>query len=196
MELYEAVRRRRMVRNYRTDPVDKEVIERIVAAARTGPTAGFAQGQYLIVVTETSTRAAIAELADEAVYVAAGMTPWISVAPVHVVVCTSEEDYHRRYREPDKVNDDGSEIEWPVPYWLVDAGAAMMLLLLAAVEEGLGAGFFGVHRLDGLKELLGIPDEVQPIGVVTIGHPAGDQPQGSARRGWRPIDDVVKWERW
>ena len=196
MELYEAIRRRRMVRNYLAEPVDRRVIERIVGAARSGPSAGFAQGQYMVVVTDEEMRARIAELADEPLYVADGMAPWISVAPVHVVVCTSEEDYHRRYREPDKLQDDGTEIDWPVPYWFVDAGATMMALLLAAVSEGLGAGFFGVHRLDGLKELLEIPAEIQPIGVVTIGHPAGTQPEGSARRGWKPLSDVVHWERW
>jgi nitroreductase len=196
MELYDTIRRRRMVRNYQPDAVERATIERIVGAARSGPSAGFAQGQYLVVVTHEVTRAKIAELADEPLYVAQGMDPWISVAPVHVVVCANEADYHRRYQEPDKLNEDGTEIDWPVPYWFVDAGAAMMLLLLAAVEEGMGAGFFGVHRLDGLKQLLSIPDEVDPIGVVTIGHPAGEQPKGSASRGWRALDDVVRWEHW
>jgi nitroreductase len=114
---------------------------------------------------------------------------------VHIVVCTSEEDYHARYNEPDKL-EDGAEIDWPVPYWHVDAGASMMLLLLAAVDEGLGAGFFGVRRLSGLKELLGIPPNVTPVGVVTVGHPAGKQPKGSASRGRKDRSDQIRWERW
>lgn len=195
MELQEVVARRRMVRNYRSDPVEREVIERIVATARRTPSAGFSQGQSFVVVTDPELRRRIAELGGEADYVQAGFDPWMSGAPVHVVVCVSEEAYHRRYQEPDKLGEEG-EIEWPVPYWWVDAGASLMLLLLAAVDEGLGAGFFGVHRLAGLQELLGIPEEVSPIGVVTIGHPAPDRRSGSLERGWKPVEQVVRWEGW
>ncbi|MDQ3646035.1 MAG: nitroreductase family protein [Actinomycetota bacterium] len=196
MELTEIIRKRRMVRNYRSDPVDPQVVDRIVAVARRAPSAGFSQGQSFIVVTDPTTRRAIADLADEPEYVAQGFDPWMSRAPVHVVVCVSETDYHQRYQEPDKVTAEGDEIDWPVPYWFVDAGASLMLLLLAAVDQGLGAGFFGVHRLPGLKDLLGIPADVTPIGVVTLGHPAPDRASGSLRRGWRKIAQVVHHERW
>ena len=185
-----------MIRNYLDKPVDRASIERIVSLGRRGPSAGFAQGQYLVVVTDATVRREIARLADEDAYAAAGHPRWISTAPVHIVVCTSEDDYHARYREPDKLNADGTEIDWPVPYWYVDAGAVMMTLLLAAVDEGLGAGFFGVHRLDGIRALLGIPEGKVAIGVVTVGHPAGDQPSGSASRGWKPLEEIVRWERW
>ena len=185
-----------MVRNYTAEPVDPQAIARIIDNARRSPSAGFSQGQYFVVVTDGETRRAIAVLADEPAYVAAGLDPWISSAPVHVVVCTSEADYHRRYNEPDKLNPDGSEIDWPVPYWWVDAGAAMMTLLLATVDEGLAAGFFGVHRLDGLAELVGLPAEVSPIGVVTIGHPAPDRRSGSLARGWKPLETIAHEDRW
>lgn len=196
MEFGQVVRRRRMVRNYLPDPVDRAAIERITARASKAPSAGFSQGHYFVVVTETATRREIAALADEDRYVSAGVDPWLSRAPVHVVVCTSESDYHRRYREPDKLGDDGREIDWPIPYWYVDAGAALMLLLLAAIDEGLAAGFFGVHRLDGLRRLLTIPNDVTPIGVVTIGHPAPDRRSASLARGWKAREEVVHWERW
>jgi nitroreductase len=196
VEFREVVRRRRMVRNYAPDPVDPEVVRGIVDSARRSPSAGFSQGQYFVVVTEAPTRHAIAELADEPAYVAAGLDPWISSAPVHVVVCTSEADYHRRYQEPDKLRRDGTEIEWVVPYWWVDAGASLMTMLLAAVDAGLAAGFFGVHRLDGLAELLGLPPDVVPIGVVTLGHPAPDRRSGSLARGWKPSERVIHHERW
>jgi nitroreductase len=185
-----------MVRSYANEPVDPAALDRVVAAARRAPSAGFAQGQYLVVVTDATTRRAIADLADEPRYVKAGYGPWISKAPVHVVVCVSEADYHRRYQEPDKVDRDGREIEWPVPYWWVDAGATMMMLLLAAVDEGLAAGFLGVHSIPGLRALLEIPDEVTPIGVVTIGHAAPDRRSASLRRGWKPSSDVVHFEHW
>jgi nitroreductase len=199
MELAEAVRRRRMVRNYTDEPVSSEALERVLQTARKAPSAGFSQGQSLVVVADAATRARIAELCGEAEYVAMGLDPWISRAPVHVVVCTSTRAYLDRYREPDKGGPDsplGVAGNWPVPYWWVDAGATMMLILLAAVDEGLAAGFLGSHAVPDLKELLGIPDDVSPIGIVTIGHPAPDRRSGSLARGWRPAADVVHRERW
>jgi nitroreductase len=196
VEFREVVAKRRMVRNYSPEPVDPAAIDRIVETARRGPSAGFTQGQYLVVLTEASSRAALARVANEADYVAQGMDPWISSAPVHIAVCTSEADYRKRYSEPDKQAPDGSEHEWPVPYWWIDAGASLMLLLLAAVDEGLAAGFFGVHRLEGLTAELGLPEGVVPIGVVTLGHPAPDRRSSSLDRGWRPLGEVVHKERW
>lgn len=196
MEFSDVVRHRRMVRNYTDDPVDQATIDRIVAYGSKAPSAGFTQGQSFVVVTDAATRGGIAELAGESHYVAQGFDPWISRAPVHVVVCVSEDAYHRRYQESDKTDANGQEIAWPVPYWWVDAGASMMMLLLGAVDEGLAAGFLGVHSIPGLRALLSIPGSVAPIGVVTIGHPAPDRRSGSLRRGHRPLADVIHRERW
>jgi len=196
MELTEALRRRRMVRNYLEDPVPVESLERIIAAGLRAPSAGNTQGQSLVVVIDAGTRRSIAELAGEAGYAERGFDPRVSRAPAHIVVCVSEDVYHRRYREADKLNDDGTEIEWPVPYWWVDAGASLMAILLAAVDEGLGAGFLGVHSIPGLKTLLDIPQEVSPIGVVTLGFPAPDRRSQSLDRGPRDLSEVVHWGRW
>jgi nitroreductase len=196
MDLADVLRRRKMVRNYTDEPVPREVVERIVGRARKAPSGGFSQGLRLVVVTEERMRSRIAGLAGEAEYVAMGFEPWISRAPVHVVVCTREEDYHERYREPDKLQEDGTEIQWPVPWWYVDAGKAIMLLLLAAIDEGLGAGLFGLHRNDEVREALGVPDDIAVVGVVTIGHPAPETRGGSRTRGWKPLEEVVRWERW
>jgi nitroreductase len=196
MEFREVVRRRRMVRNYLADPVDPAAIQRIVDAGRRAPSAGFTQGQSFVIITRADRRTRIAELAGEPEYTARGFDPWISRAPVHIVVCVSEGAYHQRYREPDKVDEDGNEIEWPVPYWWVDAGASLMAILLAAVDEDLAAGFLGVQSLEGLAELLELPDDVAPIGVVTVGHPAPDRPSSSLARGRRSNSDVIHFERW
>ena len=184
-----------MVRNYLPDPVSPEAIERILEVARRGPSAGFSQGQSFVVVTDEKRRSQIAELANEPAYTAAGFDPWLSRAPVHIVVCTSEAIYRERYSEPDKAGS-GEAQHWPVPYWHVDAGAALMLLLLAAVDEGLAAGFAGSHSLEGIKELLGIPADIQPIGLVTLGHAAPDRRSGSLDRGWKPLDTIVHREQW
>jgi len=195
MEFTEAIRRRRMVRNYQPDPIPDDVLDRVLESARRAPSAGFTQGQSFVVVSDPDQRAAIAGLAHEDEYVAAGFDPWLSKAPVHIVICTSEAAYRDRYAEPDKAGADEAQ-DWPVPYWYVDAGATLMLLLLAAVDEGLAAGFAGSHSLGGIKDLLGIPPEVDPIGLVTLGYAAPDRRSGSLDRGWKPIGDVVHRERW
>lgn len=197
MEFSDLLRRRRMIRNYTDEPVSREVIERIADTARRAPSAGFSQGHRIVAVTDPDLRKRIADLSSEDEYVASGLPRWLSAAPVQLVLCVDEQAYHDRYREADKVTDQGLEDDWPVPYWFVDAGAAMMLVLLAAVEEGLGAGFFGSHRLDGIKELLGIPAGVHPIGVVTIGHRADAQPGGSGtRRRRNDLATELRWNGW
>ena len=196
MEFKQVVKRRRMVRNYSDEPVDEGVVENIVELARRGPSAGFAQGVHFVVVTREDLRHAIADAAGEETYAASGFDRWMSNAPVHVAVCVREADYHDRYSERDKLQADGTELPWPIPYWWVDAGAALMLLLLAAADEGLSAGFFGWHRLGGVERILGLPEDVSPIGVVTLGHGAPDRPSGSLARGRRPAHEVVHHNGW
>lgn len=172
MDLSEAFRRRRMVRSYRPDPVDPGALERVLAAAASAPSAGHTRGQELVVVTSPRLRREVARLAGEDEHVMRGLDPWLSVAPVHVVVVTSEAAYRRRYAMADKAAVAGPD-GWNVPYWWFDAGAVVMTLLLAAAGEGLGAGFLGAHALSpGLDELLGLPASVDVVGIVTIGHPS------------------------
>lgn len=196
MDFTEVVRRRRMVRNYTDEPVPRETVARIVGIARKVPSAGFAQGQRFVVVTEEERRRALARVASEERYTSKGFDPWLSSAPVHVVLCVDERAYRARYEAVDKRSSGGGPGDWDVPYQVVDGGAALMLLLLAAVDEGLAAGFFGAHRLPGLKEMLDIPDGVVPLGVVTIGHPAPDRRSGSVDAGRRAFDEIVHWEQW
>jgi nitroreductase len=196
MEFKEVVRKRRMVRNYGPDPVPPEVLERIVDAGLRAPSAGFSQGLGFVVVTDPTTRQAIAVVAEEEEYVASGFDPWISRAPAHIVITVSEKVYRDRYQEPDKLGPDGQPIEWPVPYWWVDAGAALMAVLLAAVDEGLAAGFLGVHSVPDLGAVLAIPSHHTPIGVVTLGHPLPDRRSGRLSRGRRPRETVVHHDRW
>jgi nitroreductase len=196
MEFKEVIRRRRMVRNYSPEPVAPDVLDRIVNAGLRAPSAGNSQGFGFVVVTDPATRQAIARVAEEEEYVAAGFDPWISRAPAHIVITVSEEVYRDRYREPDKLGPDGEEIDWPVPYWWIDSGAALMAVLLAAVDEGLAAGFLGVHSVPDLNVVLGIPAHHTPIGVVTVGHPLPDRRSGSLARGRKPRETVVHRERW
>lgn len=196
MEFASVLAARRMVRNYTAQSVDYEVLEQIAASALRAPSAGNSQAIAVIVVTDGETRSRIASLADEDSYVARGFDPWISRAPAHLIIAVSETIYRERYAEPDKLGPEGEQIEWPVPYWWVDAGAALMAVLLTTVDQGLGAGFLGVHSLPDLADLLGLPDHYQPIGVVTVGHPAPDRRSGSLDRPRRARSSVIHHDRW
>ena len=202
MEFRELLPRRRMVRHYTGEPVPADAVRRIAETVRRAPSAGYSQGQRLLVVTEEAGRAEVARVMGAAGWTATeGREPWLESAPVHVFVCTREDDYHERYRKPDKLQD-GEEIDWPVPYWYVDAGAALMLLLLAAIDEGFAAGVSGVPREAAaeLRASFGVPDDVDLVALVTIGAPAPD-PGWSAvtsrrTQARRAPDEVVRWERW
>ena len=199
MEFKETLARRRMVRNYTNEPIDPEVLDRIVGAGVRSPSAGFSQGQRFVVVTNDAQRTAIAVAAGEPEYVAQGFGPWISKAPAHIVICADKNAYLQRYSEPDKAGSGGapsSEADWAVPYWWVDAGASMMSILLAAVDEGLAAGFLGAHSLEMIHETLGIPHDILIVGAVTIGHPAPDRRSASLARGWNDRESVVHHNHW
>jgi nitroreductase len=196
VDFNDVVRKRRMVRNFTAESVPEETVERIIATAQRAPSAGFSQGVVFVTVTDRETRRAIGRIGGEEHYVEGGFDTFVSGAPVQVVICTNEQLYHDRYNEPDKIDDDGSEINWPIPYWHTDAGCSLMLLLLAAVNEGLGSAFIGVPNPHDLQELLGIPDDYLPIGVVMIGHAAPDRKSGSLKRGHRSLDTIWHKERW
>jgi FMN reductase [NAD(P)H] len=201
VEFRDVLARRRMVRHYLDEPVPRDALERILGSVRRAPSAGFSQGQRLVVITQPERRRTIAELLGEEQSVADGYEPWLSSAPVHVVVCTREADYHERYTRDDKLVE-GREIDWPVPYWFVDAGAAMMAILMAAIDEGLASGFLGVpvEKQPEFRRLLELPDDIAVVGIATLGRAAPD-PRWSAStsRTTQPrknITDVVHWERW
>lgn len=196
MEFVTLMHKRRMVRSFQDQPVDPVKIERILDLARRAPSAGYTQGQSFVVVQDKAARKTIATLAHEEEYVQGGYGHFISQAPVLVIPCTSEGAYHRRYQEPDKILEDGSEIVWPVPFWYMDIGASIMALLLAVVDEGLGAAFVGVHDLQALRRLLDIPQEVTPMGAIAIGHPAVDKRSTSLKRGRKPLENVLHWDKW
>ena len=196
MEFRDVVMKRRAVRRFEEGGVDREAIERIARLAQRTPSAGFSQGQRLIVVTQQERRREVGRIYGEDPSDPFG--PWISECAVQFIPCVSEAVYHRRYREPDKLQEDGREIDWPVPYWWVDIGATMQNVMLAAVNEGLGCGFAGApaEGIVELKAYLGIPDEFAPIGVMPVGRSLPDVRSPSLRRGWVPFEEFARWEAW
>lgn len=198
MQFAEVVQRRRMVRRFTDAPVERAVLERIVAAAQRAPSAGNSQGQRLVVVTDPDLRRRVAAACGEEGYVAAGFAPWISTCAAQIVPCVSEAIYHARYQEPDKLDADGREIDWPVPYWWLDIGATALLVHLAAIDEGLAAGFAGPFG-DGpetLADVLGIPPSFVPVGVIPLGHPLPDRRSGSLARPRLDAAAFARWDGW
>ena len=198
MEFRDILARRRMHRAFLPDPIPREQVERIARVIRRAPSGGFSQGQSIVVVTDGGMRSEIARRFEEGSY----PHPYLATAPVHMVISANERVYHDRYNEPDKLAAAGGvEVTWPVPYWYVDAGALMMLVLLAAIDEGLAGAFVGHPDQKRIfDELLGLPDDVVPIGLAVMGKPAPDPlaDRGTSRlkERRRVLDDVIRWERW
>jgi nitroreductase len=118
---------------------------------------------------------------------------------VIVVVFGSKEAYLDRYAEPDKGWTDRDESRWGAPYWHIDAAFAAMLMLLSAIDEGLGALFFGLYppTTPAFKGEFGIPEEWEPIGAIALGHAAPDPIESSAdTRARKPLDQIVHRGTW
>ncbi|MDT0276914.1 nitroreductase family protein [Blastococcus goldschmidtiae] len=204
MEFAEVVRRRRMVRDYDPDrPVPPDVRERLLAHAIRAPSAGFSQGWAFLVLESDEERARFwAATTDSAAAHPPGADGWLTRmrrAPLLVVPMSNKDAYLDRYAEADKGWTDRDESRWPVPYWDVDAGMASLLMLLTAVDEGLGACFFGVpaDKVTGLRAAFGVPDQYRPVGCLSVGYPGdGDRRSPSLRRGRRGLDEVVHRGRW
>jgi nitroreductase len=196
VEFREVVMKRRAVRRFAEAGVARETIEEIARLAQRAPSAGFSQGQRLIVIKDPDRRREIARICGEDDYNAMGYGSWISECAAQFIPCVSEQIYHRRYQEPDKIQDDGTEIDWPIPYWWVDIGATMQNVMAAAVDAGLGCGFVGTDDVPALKAALSLPDEFEPIGVMPVGIPVPDKRSPSLKRGWVPFEQFARWERW
>jgi nitroreductase len=202
MEFADVVRRRRMVRRFDPSrPVPPAALEAVLYAAQRAPSAGFSQGWDFVVLVDTDDRTRFWGATHDPEQ--AGDPPpdgWltgVSAAPV-LVLCLSDPDtYLDRYAEPDKGWDDRDPARWPVPYWDVDTGMAAMLMLLAAVDQGLGALFFGVPpaRHEAVRRAHGIPGNRRVVGVVALGHELRRTDGSSRTRRRRTPAEVVHWGR-
>ncbi|MGY1593774.1 nitroreductase family protein [Geodermatophilus sp. SYSU D00708] len=199
VEFAGVVRRRRMVRDYDPDrPVPPEVRERLLEHAIRAPSAGFSQGWAFLVLEDADDRARFWSVTTSPGAPDAWLTR-MRRAPLLIVPLSCKDAYLDRYAEPDKGWIDRDEARWPVPYWDVDTGMAALLVLLTAVDEGLGACFFGVpaERVDAFRSAFGVPARYRPVGCLSVGYPGGeDRRSPSLRRGRRGVEEVVHRGRW
>ena len=199
MEFLDAVRHRRMVRRFDRRPVPRETVDRIVDVGRRAPSAGFSQGLELLVLDTPETVGAFWEITRDP---QDGWDPEVVAAGPTVLVLPLPDArrYMQRYSEPDKI-DAGmqGEANWPVKFWDIDAAMASMLMLLAAVEEGLGGWFFGITSGErALLDRFGVPAHLRPIGILGFGYRAQDERPGgsSTSRPRRPLEDQIHRNAW
>ena len=197
MEFAEVLRRRRMIRSYdAARPVRADALDAILGAALLAPSAGFTQGVSLLVLSSAVEREIFWRVAAEA------DSRWLlgmRTAPLLVTVWTSEQAYLDRYAEPDKGWTDRDPARWSAPYWFVDGGMACLAALLSAVDQGLGACFFGIptDRIAAVREAFGVPTSQLSVGVISLGYPAPAAAVGSpTRRPRKAPSEVIHRGTW
>jgi nitroreductase len=191
MEFQEVVRRRRMVRTFTGEPVSAESLDRILGNAVRGPSAGFSQGQSFLVLTEPGERKKFWAIAGAAIAESA------QTAPLVIVPMSCKRVYLERYAQPDKGWTDMDEARWPVPFWHIDTGMAGLLILQTAVDEGLGAVYFGIvpEAVAPFRAAFGVPDDQEPIGAIAVGQDA-ETDKRDLRAKRRNLADVTHYGRW
>ena len=209
VEFTEVIRRRRMIRAFTAEPLAAGTADRLLRAANRAPSAGHSQGYSFLVLEGQEQGAPFWQLVHEEAASEHGagdgagdddsaQVGALSKAPLVIVPMASKDVYLDRYAEPDKGWTDRDEARWPVPYWYIDTGFAALLILLAVVDEGLGAVFFGILDTAGFRARFGVPDEWTPIGAIAVGHPDPPaDPVSSARtRDRKSLDELVHRGRW
>lgn len=191
MELQDAIRTRRMVRTFDANrPVPQEALDRILRNGTRAPSAGFSQGQAWLVLRGTDLEK-FWQLAADWIF------DTVRTAPLVIVPFSSKRVYLDRYAQADKGWTDRDEARWPVPFWHIDTGMATMLQLLTAVDEGLGALYFGIvpEQVQPFKDAFGVPDDYEPIGAIAIGYDAETEKRDLRSRR-RAIEDMVHYGTW
>ena len=189
-----------MIRDFADEPLDPEIVDRMLTNAVRAPSAGFSQGWAFLVLDDPASldRFWRSTTPDSD----APPDSWLTGmrrAPVIIVPLSNKSAYLGRYAEPDKGWTDEDEARWPVPYWDIDTGMASLLMLLTAVDEGLGACFFGIppSNTGSFRAEFSVPEQFTPIGAVAVGHRVDSAgPVGSAKRGRRPLEEVVHRGGW
>ena len=193
------VLRRRMVRDFSDEPVERPLVEQLVANATRGPSGGFSQGFAFVVLTDPDRRAMFWRTTSGPEWRGESESEALTRVPVVILPLAHKQAYLDRYAMPDKAHTPLSqEAYWPAPYWDIDTGFGVMLILLTAVNLGLGALFFAVFRGEQeLLETLGVPEGHRLIGAIAVGYPTpGERSKPELTTGRRPLHDTVRWEGW
>ncbi|MGM5487983.1 MAG: nitroreductase family protein [Nanobdellota archaeon] len=153
METLDCIATRRSVRKYKTEDICMDDIGKILYAGHQAPSAGNLQNWKFVLVKNQETRLAIAEACYKQL--------WMADAPVHIVVCSRTEEVEQYYG-----------VRGERLYSIQNCAAAIENMLIAATDLGFGSCWVGAFEEDGLRGAVGIPDNVRPQAVITIGFAA------------------------
>jgi nitroreductase len=168
----EVIMTRRSIRKFKPDPVKREDIMTILDAGRMAPSAGNLQPCHFVVVQDPAVKAKVQQAALE--------QELIGSAPVVIAVCVEPErsshygDIGRNY------------------LCLLDAANATENMLLAAHTLGYGTCWVGGFLQPTIKEVLSLPEDVHVVSLIPLGI-ADEKPEVPLRR---PLEDMVRWEKW
>jgi nitroreductase len=200
MDFRDVVRRRRMVRRFEQKPIPDDVLRRVLETARHAPSGGFSQGFEFVVLTTPDELDWFMRTTDDPTDPEPFPGRETGHAPAAIVLpYSNKRRYLERYSLPDKIEFGmDREENWPVPFWTVDTAMAILLILLAAVDEGLGAWYFGITRgEEELKRALGVPEDCKLLGPIALGYPsADDQPRTALfKKRRRAFEDMFHFGR-
>ena len=193
-----------MTRDFSNRPVDPRLLDGLVDLATRSPSAGRTQGWHVVVLEGAETERFWSYTMTPEVREAFAW-PGLLRAPVLMLPLADPDAYVARYGEPDKAATGlGAGVDaWPTPYWTIDASMAVMTLLLAAEDAGLGALLFGVFRGETeLRAALGVPASLQLLGAIALGWPADPADDVAPRAGLsagrrrRPPAEVIHRSGW
>ncbi len=172
MNCLEVIMTRRSIRKFKPDPVKREDIMTILEAGRMAPSAGNSQPCHFVVIKDPAVRAQVQQ--------AALGQELMGTAPVIIAVCVEPE-------RSSKYGDMGRNY-----FCLLDGANATENMLLAAHALGYGACWVGGFIQSAVKEVLGLPEDVQVVSLIPLGI-ADEDPEVPLRR---PLEDMVRWEKW
>jgi nitroreductase len=169
MEFSQLIQKRYSVRSYKPDPVEDAKLQQVLEAARLAPTAANRQPFQLIVIHTAGRQVELKRMYGE---------DWFVQPPLIIGICALPA---RAWTRRDGKN-----------YADVDVTIAMDHLILAAADLGLGTCWIGAFDPAAAREVLGLPDDVEPVAFTPLGYPA-DQPRTKKRK---PLSELVRYERW
>ncbi len=169
MDVMEAIKERRSIRNYSDRPVEEEKLNLILEAGRLAPSAANRQEWRYVIVRDGETRQKLKKAAK-------GQT-FVGQAPVVIAACAET---------------DGHVMSCGQPCYPIDVAISVDHMTLAAMEEGLGTCWVGAFYEEEVKRVLGIPDDIRVVELLTLGYPV-DVPPPRPRHA---MSEIVRYEKW
>jgi nitroreductase len=176
MDFDHVVKKRKMIREYQQDrQIPTNVINKLLRNAHRSPSAGHTQVQEFIIVIDPVTKRQLCQ--------ASLGQRQVEDAPLLIVVCSNTSRSVNRYRKR------GTEF-----YSVIDGAFASMIILLSAVNEGIGASFVGAFEDHKVEKILGLPAHVKPIGIIALGYPA-EKPERLQRINMHSLAHYERYNR-